>query len=500
MALLTGQDPAGRSFRNHIRNYNSALAMTSVGRHLDDSLNNGRGPYTFKLHGELIHRAGSLLPEVDNPPVYSQLYIYDNAAALRYRTSNTHNAELKRDILATLQNMLHTLHPATQFYKQAFELTADMPLEQQCRIALRFQENCDRRRYLAPDATVKEIAVILPGDGDRPADTQDIVLYRKRGALQRIRDDHPLYPSLRYVLLFPTGQLGWFSKIPYHLLEDMPPEADNSRKYVSLDEYFRYRFHIRPHHIDSIHLFLSGNLFQEYVCEAWAVTEQKRLYQLKACQNQLRADVYNGLADAVATNANVDVRELGKRIILPSSFVGGTRNMQQHCQDAFAINRYFGGGDLFITMTANPKWPEITNNLLYNQTASDRPDLVVHVDAPRARQHARICAEGQLRAQSPMRRSTGPTGQWRGDARSSATSATQPIQLPTHSDHSPPPTARIGPKLGRNIEHWWYDRSPANWSAAIPRSPAITQDIYQWFQGSHSARGHSGLKQTTSQV
>ena len=62
--------------------------------------------------------------------------------------------------------------------------------------------------------------------------------------------------------------------------------------------------------------------------------------------------------------------------------------------------------------------------------------------------------------------------------RGSATSATQPIQLPTHSDRSPPPTARIGSKLGRNIEHWWYDRSPANWSAAIPRSPAITQDIY----------------------
>ena len=103
-------------------------------------------------------------------------------------------------------------------------------------------------------------------------------------------------------------------------------------------------------------------------------------------------------------------------------------------------------------------------------------------------------------AQSPMRRSAGPTGRWRGDARGSATSATQPIQLPTHSDRSPPLTAWIGPKLGRNIEHWWYDRSPANRSAAIPRSPAITQDIYQWCQGSHSARGHSGLKQTTSQV
>ena len=93
-------------------------------------------------------------------------------------------------------------------------------------------------------------------------------------------------------------------------------------------------------------------------------------------------------------------------------------------------------------------------------------------------------------------RITGPTGWWRGDACGSATSATQPIQLPTHSDRSPPPTARIGPKLGRNIEHWWYDGSPANRSTAIPRSLAISQDIYLWLQGSHSARGHSGLKQT----
>ena len=99
-------------------------------------------------------------------------------------------------------------------------------------------------------------------------------------------------------------------------------------------------------------------------------------------------------------------------------------------------------------------------------------------NAPQARQHMRICAEGRLRAQSPTQRSAGPTGWWRGEVRGSATSATHPIQHPTHSDRSPPPTARIGPKLGRNIEHWWYDGSPANRSAAIPRSLAISQDIY----------------------
>ena len=107
-----------------------------------------------------------------------------------------------------------------------------------------------------------------------------------------------------------------------------------------------------------------------------------------------------------------------------------------------------------------------------------RAHLMHTADAPRARQHARICAEEQLRAQSPMRRSAGLTGWWCGDARGSATSATQPIKHPTHSDRSPPPTARIGPKLGKNIKHWWYDGSPANRSAAIPRSLAISQDIY----------------------
>ena len=202
MTLLTAQDPVAHSFREHIRTYNSALAMTSVGRHLDSTVNDGLGPWTFKLHGELIHQAGSLLPAVDSSPIYSQLYIYDNASALSYRMAHRANELLDPDTLATLQNMLHTKHPGVDLYRQALELTANMPLDQQCQIALRFDQSTDRRRYQLPDATVKEIAVVLPGDGDRPADTQDIILYRKRGQpLQRIRDDHPFYPALRYVLL-----------------------------------------------------------------------------------------------------------------------------------------------------------------------------------------------------------------------------------------------------------------------------------------------------------
>jgi Helitron helicase-like domain at N-terminus len=73
----------------------------------------------------------------------------------------------------------------------------------------------------------------------------------------------------------------------------------------------------------------------------------------------LHVKVYNGLVNAIAANVDTNSNKLGKCFILPSSFSDSTYNMQQHCQDALAINHYFGGGDLFITMTANPSWPKI---------------------------------------------------------------------------------------------------------------------------------------------
>ena len=53
--------------------------------------------------------------------------------------------------------------------------------------------------------------------------------------------------------------------------------------------------------------------------------------------------------------------------------------MIECCQDALAINRFYGGADLFITATANPNWPEITGELFPGQTPSDRCDLVARV-------------------------------------------------------------------------------------------------------------------------
>ncbi len=44
-----------------------------------------------------------------------------------------------------------------------------------------------------------------------------------------------------------------------------------------------------------------------------------------------------------------------------------------------AIVQVFGKLDLFITITCNPKWPEIQNALFSNQTAQDQPKLISHI-------------------------------------------------------------------------------------------------------------------------
>jgi hypothetical protein len=64
--------------------------------------------------------------------------------------------------------------------------------------------------------------------------------------------------------------------------------------------------------------------------------------------------------------------------ILPASFRGGPREMWQLYQDAMAIVRHCGKPDLFITMTCNPLWPEITRELS-GRAAEERPDIVARV-------------------------------------------------------------------------------------------------------------------------
>jgi hypothetical protein len=126
-------------------------------------------------------------------------------------------------------------------------------------------------------------------------------------------------------------------------------------------------------------LFVYGKrLYQEWGVDQYSKVESQWLFYIHNNQDPLRAAIYGGVADVVANNdANID--NLGRLIVLPSSFIGGHRHMAQLYQDSMAIVRQYGKPDLFSTMTCNPKWEEIVSALKPGKIANDRPDLVTRV-------------------------------------------------------------------------------------------------------------------------
>ncbi|KAF9608742.1 hypothetical protein IFM89_010874 [Coptis chinensis] len=60
--LHESRGPRSTHFIENIRSYNSIFAFTSMGGKIDYAINNGGGPYVFRIHGQNYHKIGSLLP------------------------------------------------------------------------------------------------------------------------------------------------------------------------------------------------------------------------------------------------------------------------------------------------------------------------------------------------------------------------------------------------------------------------------------------------------
>lgn len=159
--------------------------------------------------------------------------------------------------------------------------------------------------------------------------------------------------------------------------DDKLDEYEEKNQRVTRNAYVKYRLGLRPN--EFIVFILGRKLFQQWAVDNYVKIEQDKIRWCALNQKKLRADSYQNLKDHVNTKANNVHGRIGKIVILPSTFVGSPRYMMQNYQDAMAIVRKYGKPDLFITMTCNPNWREIKNNLLPNQAAHDRPDLCARV-------------------------------------------------------------------------------------------------------------------------
>ena len=352
-----------KDFMDNIRAYNSCLAFTSMGVNLDKNYaNNLKGIYTFRIHGSIYHRIGPITPKKNDIPKFAQLYIHDTDNELDNRLLNF--SGLDREILFQLQNEMHKLNPYVKIFKQFAMNSLNEPA---IKMVIKSDNKIDRRVQNKP--IISEIAAIIPGD-EYSNDTckRDIIIENKNDKLTHIDQFNSAYDSLQYVLPFIKGDLGYEFNI----------KQQNSTKNVTCMQYYSYTIQIRDLAKITVNNF--GRLFQQYCVDMYAKIEQERLNYIRSPEGQksIRAEMYKNVQDAYLNNIS-DLSNIGKRIILPSTFTGGPRHMHKLYQNAMALIRKFGKPDLFITFTCNSNWPEIQQSIRKGENAFNRPDICARV-------------------------------------------------------------------------------------------------------------------------
>lgn len=141
--------------------------------------------------------------------------------------------------------------------------------------------------------------------------------------------------------------------------------------------FYAYRLMIRQN-VDN-HILNCRELFHQYIVDMYAKIEMERLSYIRYNQSKLRVDNYIHLRDAMNNQNDINPNELGQSIILPATFTGSPRHMQEYSQDAMTYVRSYGRPDLFITFTCNPKWEEIVSELSSGQTSVHRHDITARV-------------------------------------------------------------------------------------------------------------------------
>ncbi|XP_057450047.1 uncharacterized protein LOC130741224 isoform X3 [Lotus japonicus] len=374
--LLTNIDPRSGHFIDNIRSYNSMFAFTSIGGKVDGSVNNGQGPPQFVISGQNYHRIGSLLPAEGDNPKFAQLNIYDTRNEFENRlnhfSDSTGKCSLNSDLVVELMAMVDEFNVLAKSFRRVRDHVQEANSNQVALRLFRHRVN-DPKTYNLP--TVDEVAALIVEDFDTSDCGRDIILRTSSGNLQRIYDTHSSFLPLQYPLIFPYGEEGFSDEIGFDGIN-----YDSSiykRTTISLREWVAFRLQERQ--FECKRITLSRRLLQQLVVDCYSMIESQRLYYLRNNQETIRRDFLSGIEEAIH-RGDTDPSMVGSRIVLPSSFTGGRRYMFNNCQDAMGICREYGYPDLFLTMTCNPKWPEIERHVSARcLSAYDRPDLACRV-------------------------------------------------------------------------------------------------------------------------
>ncbi|XP_011858756.1 PREDICTED: uncharacterized protein LOC105556283 [Vollenhovia emeryi] len=366
--LFSGNHQKSKNFLENIRGYNSVFSFASFNTNLVNFNAQRRGPYCFKIQGQIYYQINTALyPATNKQSSYGQLFILDANEATECRLNV--NSNLDKELLHTLDNIIRSNNIFAQSYQMMHEEIRDLEnlglnVPDLKMGFLNKKTGIDRGRYNVQ--RTNEVAAIFSttADGDIP-DCYVTIRNKRNKTLKYVSTMDPNVEPWIYPMYYPHGTQGWYDDI-----------KQINGKRVTRSMYVQYRIAVR----DNFNVYLMGKrLFQQWLVDNYVKIEKDRINWCKENHKQLRVEKHQGLIDyleKVATNANA---RIGRVMILPSTFIGSPRNMMQNYQDATAIVRKYGKPDVFITMTCNPNWLEIKENLLSNQQPADRPDICARV-------------------------------------------------------------------------------------------------------------------------
>lgn len=163
---------------------------------------NGQHQFTFRIRSQVYHNLNTIEPNAGQQPSYIQVYFLGGPQEqnnLRQRVFT----RTDRNVLNLFQELFDRNNNLIRSFKNAMN-DPGMQLED-ARIIIRGERiysNLDPRQLNAP--VQDEVAIVLVNGSTF---NRDIILRRRGGMMERIKELHPSYDALQYPLIFWEGNL-----------------------------------------------------------------------------------------------------------------------------------------------------------------------------------------------------------------------------------------------------------------------------------------------------
>ncbi len=368
---LTASFYTNPGFLKNARLYNNLFSFSALGVTGEFvKAPGGYGTSMVKIQGKVYHRLFDLSWQQEGGVNNSQLYIDDGS--MRMAVAKRKEADPK--MVSEINTFLQEVNPLCPVFKQLGTHPSDT-----AHIVFEKTSRTTHGPVLGDQPRCPEIAAILKNDagGTQQAPRKVTVWKVNDRAPQFVNILDPTYEPLQYPVIFPHASSGWF-----------PGMLSKSKEKISQTKYYRQLFLCEDDRLRRL-----GRLGQEYAVDAYSRLDQEKLNYIRYNQEKLmRIGTRQELDETISAEGG---RKVGM-VYLPSSYTGGPRYMMLQYQNAMAVVARRGKPSFFTTITCNPKWKEIQDNLLPGQYASDRPDLCNRVFHEKVAMAIRMIKDGRM--------------------------------------------------------------------------------------------------------